>query len=132
MIGNSIPVEHKNGTYANYQGLKEIKVLPGEGVHPNQYPGEAQQFEDLKYRLDFSINYIFNEKFGGNRQYAFKQDEANFKFLKPVFYAKDHSGVIDTGKEYTMEMTPEIFTQDFSKRDLRRFKKDPSQFNRAD
>lgn len=42
MIGNSITVEHKNGTYPNYQGLKEIKVLPGEGVHPNQYPGEAQ------------------------------------------------------------------------------------------
>ena len=132
MIGNSITVEHKNGTYANYQGLKEIKVLPGEGVHPNQYPGEAQQFEDLKYRLDFSINHIYSEKFEGNRQNAFKQDEANFEFLKSVFYAKDHSGTIDLGKKYAMEMTPEIFTQDFSKRDLRRSKKDPSQFNRAD
>ncbi len=132
MIRNSITVEHKNGTYANYQGLKEIKVLPVEDVYPNQYPGEAQQFEDLKYRLDFSINYIFNEKFEGNRQNALNQDEANFEFLKSVFYAKDHSETIDLGKKYAMEMTPEIFTQDFSKRDLRRSKKDPSQFNRVD
>jgi len=113
MIGNSITVEHKNGTYANYQGLKEIKVLPGEGVHPNQYPGEAQQFEDLKYRLDFSINHIYSEKFEGNRQNAFNQDEANFEFLKSVFYAKDHSETIDLGKKYVMEMNSEIFTQDF-------------------
>ncbi len=131
-IRNSIIIEHKDGTHANYQGLEEIKVLPGEEVYPNQYLGDSQQFEDQKHRLDFSINYIYSEKFEGNRQNALKQNEANFKFLKPVFYAKDHSGTIDSGKEYTKEMTPKIFTQDFSKRDLRRSKKDPSQFNRAD
>lgn len=128
-VRNSVIIEHKDGTYANYQGLEEIKVLPGEEVNPNQYLGEAQQFEDQKYRLDFSVNYIYSEKFEKNRQIALKQDEANFKFLKPVFYAKNHSGTIHSGKEYTMEMTQEIFTQDFSKRDLRKFKKDPSQFN---
>ncbi|TQI71306.1 peptidase M23-like protein [Gramella sp. Hel_I_59] len=128
-VRNSIIIEHKDGTYANYQGLEEIKVLPGEEVYPNQYLGDAQKFEDQKHRLDFSVNYIYSEKFEGNRQNALKQDEANFNFLKPIFYAKDYSGVIDSGKEYTMEMTQEIFTQDFSKRDLRRFKKNPSQFN---
>lgn len=128
-VRNSIIIEHKDGTYANYQGLEEIKVLPGEEVYPNQHLGDAQKFEDQKHRLDFSINYIYSEKFEGNRQNALKQDEANFKFLKPVFFTKDHSGAIESGKEYTMEITQEIFTQDFSKRDLRRFKKNPSHYN---
>lgn len=126
---NSIMIEHMDGTYANYQGVQSMQVAPGEKVFPGQHLGNAQSSGNQKYRLDFYINYIYSEKFEGNRKNALKNDEANFKFLKPVFYTENYTGTIDSGKEYRMEVTEEVFTQDFTRRNLRKFRKDPQQFN---
>ena len=124
---NVITVEHADGTYARYEGLKQgsIVVKPGQLVYPGTVLGVNTKYTVAsQYSLCLIITY---------RKYVTADDIPNKGantsnsingFITPHFYTAENANtVLAVKQEYTSDNTPEIIKKEFTKKELKLYGK---------
>lgn len=121
---NYITIEHKDGTFGNYKGFKKgsILVKEGEEVNVQQSLGVLDRFNDY-YLFHFKVYYLdLNQK----NIIAKKDSKKRMRrtaYVDPFF--KTDKGVVKLvdKQEYKVSFGEDLFTKEFSKRELKKYKK---------
>lgn len=106
---NKIVIEHEDGTFAMYSGLKKngIFVKTGQTVCPQTELGIIEKFNNTEYRLDFNVYYLSKNIFDSQN----KQSKNAYLYLAPVFYTNEGEGQIKSGKDYIVSSNENILAQ---------------------
>lgn len=128
---NSILVEHSDGTFASYKGFKKgsIFVKPGQMVYPQSQLGTLGIFNDSIYRLYFNIHYLINNDLNSKGKVTLKEQKSNNEFLTPYFYTNNGAEQLKDKNDYLISINETILFQEFSKREKKKYLKNPEMFN---
>ena len=127
---NLVIIEHKDGTFAIYKGLKKnaVFVKLGQEIYPKTELGIMEKYDKGSYRLDFSVNYLFDKDFKSNKSQTLKNYKSNYKYIKPYFVTEEGEIQIESKNDYTTLFTDAVITQEFSKSEKKKYAKDPKLF----
>lgn len=127
---NTIQVEHKDGTFASYSGFnkKLMNVKLGQTVYPHTYLGSTT-LNNKDYRLSFSIYYLNKELSATNKPKSLNKQENFYNYVDPLFATRDGISKIKKSKTYTAIINNEIITKELSRRESKKFKKNPDLLN---
>lgn len=126
---NSILIEHPDGTFANYKGFKKgsVFVKLGQKVHPHTELGILDAFND-SYRLYFSVYYLMMEGLNSKGKNTVTNRKRQHAYVTPYFYTDNGSVKLEDNKKYEIVFDEEVFLKEFTKKELKKYKKNPSQF----
>lgn len=116
---NRVIVEHEDGTYASYKGFKKnsISVKLGQTVYPYTKLGVMDILNTDGYRCSFTVYYV-------------KDSETfEYEYITPNFLTENGIEKLITAKEYQVKFNETVLLQEFTRREKKKYKKDPSQFN---
>lgn len=101
---NQVVIEHEDGTFAMYKGLKRnaIFVEPGQVVNAQTELGIIEKYNKKDYRLDFDFYYLSQNVFEANNNQSSKNNKNTYRYFTPVFYTHEGERQIESGKEYTV------------------------------
>tara|TARA_B110000444_G_C18802168_1_gene578000 strand:- start:546 stop:1475 length:930 start_codon:yes stop_codon:yes gene_type:complete len=123
---NSVKVEHGDGTIANYSGFDKLKisVKPGDIVYPQiNKLGETTVFDNRGFHLiNFSISYIRTIS-GVNISNLKNNEQLEYIYVSPVFFENGETIVLKKGFPYISDFDEETLFQNFSKRQIKKYKK---------
>jgi hypothetical protein len=126
---NSILIEHIDGSYASYKGFdkNEIFVKLGQKVYPHSLLGRLEKFNKTNYRLDFNtFHYLKNLL--DDKKNTLKNINRKTKYLNPTFFADNQNKKIISRESYIVSFNKEIKLQEFSRREKKKYKKNPGDF----
>jgi len=116
---NSVIVEHEDGTYTSYKGLKKnsMFVKLGQTVYPQTKLGVMDILNKDGYRCSFTVYYV-------------KDSEAfEYEYITPNFLTEKGVDKLISEKEYKVIFNEELLLQEFTRREKKKYKKEPSKFN---
>lgn len=116
---NSIIVEHEDGTYASYKGLKKdaLFVKLGQTVYPHAKLGVMDVLNSEGYRCSFAVYYLKDSEKG------------DYEYLTPNFLTENGVDKLISEKEYKVMFNETLLFQELTRREKKKYKKDPSSFN---
>jgi len=125
---NSIIVEHSDGTYASYTGLKKNSffVKLGQTVYPQTKIGIIEKFNKQNYRLSFAIYYLINANLESSKKQNLKNNKSQNEFLTPYFVTENGIDKLKSGKEHTVTFNKTILFEELTRREKRKQKKNPN------
>ncbi|NMH86229.1 hypothetical protein [Flavivirga algicola] len=128
---NSILIEHSDGTFASYKGFKKNSFLVklGQTVYPQSQLGILDAFNDSTYRLYFHIYYLINNDLNLKGKVSLKEQKSNNGFLTPYFYTTNGSEQLKHKNDYIIDFNEATFFQEFTKREKKKYLKNPENFN---
>lgn len=115
---NSITVEHKDGTIAEYSVLEHhsIMVKPGDTVYPNTPIALAGSYNNIDYQVRFSIRSL---DFTKEYKELNSKNKFLWKYIKPVFKSAEQTDTLTLGRRYTAAVAPELIRQEMSKKEIK-------------
>lgn len=122
---NAIIIEHEDGTYASYSGLKmdSMPVELGDTVYPSTLLGVLDRYNNKNYILHFHIYYIGVKDYVYDQNATLKTAKTRFSYLTPFFHTKEGIVQIISKNKYTAHCNQEILTKEMSKKELKKFLK---------
>ncbi|MGQ1944960.1 M23 family metallopeptidase [Ornithobacterium rhinotracheale] len=125
---NSILIEHPDGTYAVYGGFdkNQIFVKLGQEVYPHTPLGRSERFND-GYRSDFYV-YHFLPSYSDTGQRNMKNKDRDVNFIDPLFLVDGEKKHLKNAESYKVDFNEDLKLQEFSKREKKRYKKNPEDF----
>lgn len=116
---NMVMVEHKDGTFARYEGLdgNNIFVKPGDEVLPNQPIATLAQYDKrADFQLRLLIDYLkeFPAEINGNMKKNY------YACVDPYFLTGEKAQKLQANKKYSSEVSDEIISKELSKKELKR------------
>ncbi len=126
---NRILIEHKDGSYASYKGFNkhQIFIKLGQKIYPHTPLGKLEKFNKTNHRLDFNtfhyLGNLLDEKIS-----TFKNRNHKTKYLNPFFFINNTNKRIKSKESYTVSFNEKIKLQEFSRREKRKYKKNPKNF----
>jgi len=127
---NSITIEHNDGTFAFYSGFEKnsIQVHIGQQVYPYTPLGTLSFYDQKKYNLGFYLYYNTKEITRKSVHESFKGKESPYSYITPYFLTRDGLKKATNKSIYISEFNGGILKKEFTKRELRRLKKNPDLF----
>ncbi|OOG69257.1 hypothetical protein B0E44_12100 [Flavobacterium sp. A45] len=100
---NSITIEHADGTFAIYEGLKKNSILVklGQTVYPQTQLGIMEVFNTNNYRASFSIYFLYDKDFKFKQNQTLKNYKSEYEYITPNFVTQEGILKVESGKEYT-------------------------------
>ena len=128
---NRIIVEHSDGTYASYTGFNKesISVKLGQIVYPQTQLGTMEVLNKGNYRLSFDVHYLIDNNLERQKKQTLKNRKSQNEYLTPYFITKNGAEKITSNKEYTVFFNETILFQELTRREKKKYKKNPSIFN---
>lgn len=126
---NRILIEHPDGSYAAYKGFdkNEIFIKLGQKVYPHTPLGKLEKFNKTNYRLDFSaFHYLKNLL--DDKKSTVKKRNYKTKYLNPFFLMDNEVKKIESRETYNVSFSEKIKLQEFSRREKKKYKKNPKEF----
>ncbi|MRI64051.1 hypothetical protein EDM00_08630 [Ornithobacterium rhinotracheale] len=125
---NSILIEHPDGTYAEYEGFNknQIFVKLGQEVYPHTPLGKSDRFND-GYRSDFCV-YHFLPSYSDRAPRNMKNKNRDIFFVDPLFLVNGEKKHLKNAESYEVDFNEDLKLQEFSKREKKRYKKNPEDF----
>ena len=120
---NMILIEHKDGTYARYEGFdrEKIYVKPGDLVLPNQPLGGLSQYDKSgTYQLRFSVDYLIEPKVDNSSDNSDKKRKIDYNYINPYFQTTDGLLRLAQSKKYTTQITEDVIIKELSARELKK------------
>lgn len=114
---NSITIEHADGTFAVYNGLKkdQLWVHPGDFVYPNQPIGLTARYDKRKeYVLSFVVYYLMDDPQDDNKRKAC--------YVNPYFLTSEGTKQLRETGNYTCILNEETISQEMRKREFKKWK----------
>lgn len=120
---NRVLIEHEDGSYATYKGFNrgEIFVKLGQKIYPRIPLGKLGEFNKANYRLDFNFYHYIKDTQDNNRS-------VKTKYLNPLFFVDNSNKRIKSKEVYTVSFNEDIKLQEFSKKEKKKYKKNPKDF----
>jgi hypothetical protein len=120
---NSITIEHEDGTYARYSGLKmnSMSVQLGDVVYPSTYLGVLDIFNNKDYVLHFNVYYLAKKDFVYDSKATLRTLKTPYSYLIPYFHTKEGVTKIKNRETYTAHHTPEIITKEMTKKEKKKY-----------
>jgi len=127
---NTIIIEHSDGTYASYSGFKKnsIFVKLSQTVYPQTKLGLLEIFNTGKYRLDFSISYLIDNNIENQEKQNLKNRKSKYAYLTPYFLTENGFEKLKHCKKYTVTSNEKTLFKEFTKRERKKYKKNPQTF----
>jgi hypothetical protein len=127
---NSILIEHEDGSMAFYAGFLQNSFLVKEGdtVYPQTNLGILGKFDSNKnYNLSVQI-YFFTkikmDEYLEKRSGQTLAKQRHFQeYITPTFLTMEGKIRLIPRKEYVVEMNEEVLTKEFTKKELKNYKK---------
>jgi hypothetical protein len=119
---NTILIEHKDGTYARYEGFdsKKIFVKEGDQVLPNQPLGLLNQYDKSgTYQLRFSIDYLIGS-IENLSEDSMKKRKSDYNYLNPYFQTTEGVLKLLPNKRYTAQITEKAIIKELSTKELKK------------
>lgn len=122
---NSVKIEHEDGTYASYFGLKmnSFMVKLGETVFPATPLAVLDKFNNKTFNLHFYISYVGNKDYVYDPEAKLKTAQTPYDYVTPYFYTAEGIVQIVPKSKYTADYNPEIITKEMNKKELKLFLK---------
>lgn len=126
---NYIVVEHEDGSYASYKGLNKntLYVKLGQTVYPHSKIGILENFGGDYYKLDFSIYQLHFTDINRKNQ-TLKSQNSGLKYITPYFLTNKGVVILENNNEYISELNETILFEEFSKREIKKYLKNPNDF----
>lgn len=121
---NEVIVEHKDGTLARYSGFKagSIKVEEGQMIYPYSEIGiVGRNGKDVNYKLDLCIYYLNTKNLNDFNDIVKKANA--LAYVNPKFNYKGAAATLLSRNKYVTECNDEIITQEFSRREKKKYLK---------
>ena len=121
---NSISVEHKDGTVANYTGFNKnkINVKLGETVFPQTELGELAKFDSRSlYRLYLSLSY-YKTINGKSLNNINSSDDYKILYLTPKFFQNGELIELKNGNNYKVQFDEKTLYMEMRKREIKKHK----------
>ncbi|MBB6501030.1 hypothetical protein [Pedobacter cryoconitis] len=120
---NELTIEHADGTLATYRGFKKgsFVVRQGQTVFPGTTLGlnTKETGSDL-FGVNLLITYLKSVDFEGMKNRSIQSSKSFYGFVAPHFYTVGNADTVLTAQqEYVVADTPEIRTQEFTKKELK-------------
>lgn len=131
---NSIRIEHKDGTYAIYKNLKKDSFLVklGQTVYPRTKLGIMEKSIKNKenYRLSFSIYFLSLDKFDNiqKEKRTLTNRKSYHEYIAPHFVTSDGVTTLEHKGKYSVDFDEEVLFKEFTKKEKKKYKKNPSMF----
>jgi hypothetical protein len=118
---NSIKIEHQDGTYAVYYGLKQnsFKVQLGDVVYPNTALAELDLFYKNACVFFFKIIYAKSIEFN----FFSNSSAIRWESLTPYFFSAEGNQKIIFGKTYTVAFNDNIIQKELTRREIKKLNK---------
>lgn len=125
---NEIVIEHKDGSFARYIGLDKnsIEVKLGQTVYPQTKLGTAVEYEEGSYKFSFGIYYRVSTDYKKFKKSNFKNQFFMNAYVDTYFLTQMGAIKIQSGEHYSVEFNEEVLTKEFSRKERKKFKKDPT------
>ena len=120
---NTILVEHKDGTFAKYEGFDKDKIFVKQGslVLPNQPLGVLSQYDKSgTYQLRFSVYYLIEPKIDNSSDNSDKKRKMDYNYVNPYFQTTDGLLRLAQNKKYTTQITEDVIVKELSARELKK------------
>jgi hypothetical protein len=126
---NSILIEHIDGSVSSYKGFdkNQIFVKLGQEVYPHSFLGKLEKFNTPNYRLDFSVFHYLKNLLDTEKS-TLKDRDHKVQFLDPVFFIENANKKIKSRETYQVLCNENIKLQEFSRREKRKYRKEPKFF----
>ncbi len=127
---NEILIEHNDGTLARYIGLSKesIAVKLGQTVYPHTKLGSTAMYNKKNHPIGFSVYYVKKELTRKNSQESYENRENFYAYINPNFLTYEGIQKISHGKPYVIDFNDELLRQEFTRRELKKYKKNPELF----
>ncbi|MGA9638257.1 hypothetical protein [Flavobacterium sp.] len=118
---NGITIEHSDGTYSSYTGLKQNSILVqlGETVFPTTPLGVLDIFNNKTYNLHFNIYYIGNKNYVHNPDATIKTAKTPYAYLTPYFYTTEGLTKITAKNSFTPDYTEVVLNKEMTKKEVK-------------
>ncbi|MCW2118376.1 M23 family metallopeptidase [Flavobacterium sp. 7A] len=118
---NTLIIEHEDGTYAAYKGLKKdsFKVKLGDIVYPSTMLGVLDRFNNKRYVLHFNIYYHDLSRNVDNTNATLKTAKSRYAFIAPYFFTKEGLIKIVPKSSFTAETKETIIRKEMSKKEIK-------------
>lgn len=116
---NSVMVEHKDGTFAIYQGFNgdNIFVKEGDVVLPQQALGTLIQYDKKgNYQLRFAINFLTENP---NEEFV-NAPKSRYEYLNPYFQTTDGIIKLSNRKKYECRTSADIILKELTKKEIKK------------
>lgn len=116
---NMIMIEHKDGTFAKYQGFngKNIFVKEGDTVLPNQPLGTLIQYDKKgNYQLRFSIDYLTENPNEDSKSTKI----SSYEYINPLFQTTEGLVKLSKQKKYECVITKDVILKELSKKEIKK------------
>lgn len=119
---NRVRIEHKDGTFATYEGFdgKNILVKQGDIVLPNQPLGKLIQYDKSgTYQLRFTGDYLIenpSEKENTNQRFS-------YACIDPFFQSTEGVVKLASNKSYTTKISEDLILKELSKKEIKKREK---------
>lgn len=122
---NGLTIEHEDGTYASYWGVKKdsMPVELGDTVYPSTLLGVLDRYNNKNYILHFHIYYIGVKDYIYDQTASLKNSKSPYFYITPYFHTKEGVVQIISKNKYTAHCNQEILTKEMSKKELKKFLK---------
>lgn len=127
---NSILIEHEDGSMAFYAGFLQNSFLVKEGdtIFPHTNLGILSKYDSNKnYNLSLQVYFFSKIKIG---EYLDKKANQTLgksphfqEYINPTFLTNEGKAKLISRKEYISEMNEETLTKEFTKREIKIYKK---------
>tara|TARA_R110002111_G_C5963786_1_gene369729 strand:+ start:499 stop:1446 length:948 start_codon:yes stop_codon:yes gene_type:complete len=126
---NRITVEHEDGTFARYIGFKRdsIFVKLGQTIYPQTKLGVLDIFNNTNYRLYFDISYLKAVDFNSIRERTIVSENQT-AHITPYFYSSSEPVFLENNSDYIVEINEDILFKEFTRREKKKYKKNPLDF----
>lgn len=125
---NKVFIEHKDGTISRFIGFNRnsIFVKLGQTVYPQTKIGVLDIFNNSIYRLYFDISYLKNIDFNSNKRTLSSENQMGY--ITPYFYISNEPITLKNNNKYIVEIDDAILFKEFTKREIKKYKKTPQLF----
>ncbi|GAA4281609.1 hypothetical protein GCM10022260_20300 [Gaetbulibacter aestuarii] len=121
---NSILIEHDDGTFASYRGFKQNSFLVtlGQTVYPQTELGTLDMLGEDDYRLYFNIHYTQLKR---EIEDHLENKKSYSEYLTPYFITTNGKTKLKQHEHYIVDCNETIFLKEFSKREKKKYRKNP-------
>lgn len=117
-LRNYVVIEHKDGTFAKYEGLdgKHIFVKEGDIVLPNQSLGQLIQYDKSgTYQLRFTIDYLIENP----SEKENTLERFSYAYIDPYFQTSEGIVRLASHKTYITKISEDLILKELSKREIK-------------
>ncbi|WP_075601897.1 hypothetical protein [Saccharicrinis aurantiacus] len=127
---NRIVVEHNDGTYASYKGFEKggIFVELGQVVYPQTDLGILSKFTEDYCLLHFAVYYLSDADEEFKEDVKMSDTQSRYHYLTPYFISDRGTLQLINTHNYSVVLNNEILTKEFTRREKKKYTKEPELF----